>query len=119
MDGQNIYGNQSERIQKAVALRYDAKGIAPKVIAVGTGEIAGKILELAYAENIPVQKNDSLVDILCKLKVNQDISQETFKIVAGIFAFLFKTDILWRNRQLEKLQTKLKSVELKPGVLNI
>ena len=115
MDTYSYY--QPERIQKAVALRYDTKGMAPKVIAVGAGEIAEKILELALVENIPVHKNDSLVDILCKLKVNQDIPSETFKVVAGIFAFLFKTDALWRQKQIEKLKTKLESEGLNSEVL--
>ena len=110
--------HQSERIQKAVALRYDAKGMAPKVIAVGAGEIAEKILELALVGNIPVHRNDSLVDILCKLKVNQDIPSETFKVVAGIFAFLFKTDALWRQKQIEKLRPKLESEGINSEVLN-
>ena len=109
--------HQPERIQKAVALRYDAKGMTPKVIAVGAGEIAEKILELAFAEKIPVHRDDSLVDILCKLKANQDIPSETFKVVAGIFAFLFKTDALWRQKQIEKLRLGLNSAGLTSEVL--
>jgi len=116
MDTQSYHQSQ-QRIQKAVALRYDAKGVVPKVIAVGAGEIAEKIMELALTENIPVHRNDSLVDILCKLRVNQDIPSETFKVVAGIFAFLFKTDALWRQKQIEKLRPKLKSSGLTPEVL--
>jgi flagellar biosynthesis protein len=93
-----------ELIKKAVALRYDMQGVAPKVVAVGAGDMAQRILELAEQNNIPIQRNDGLIDILCKLKLNQNIPQETFRVVAEIFAFLFKTDLLWRERQLVKVK---------------
>lgn len=93
-----------ESIKKAVALRYDMQGVAPKVVAIGAGDLARRILELAAENNIPVQRNNSLIDVLCKLKINQNIPHETFKVVAEIFAFLFKTDLLWKEKQLKKVE---------------
>ncbi|MCL2088582.1 MAG: EscU/YscU/HrcU family type III secretion system export apparatus switch protein, partial [Oscillospiraceae bacterium] len=39
---------------KAVALKYDQKDIAPIIVASGLGHIAEKIVEVATENNIPV-----------------------------------------------------------------
>lgn len=88
--------------QKAIALKYDIGEKAPHVVAAGAGEIAKKILEMAKEHNIPIQENDSLVEILSKLDVGYQIPPETYRVVAEILAFLYRTDSLWRKRQEEK-----------------
>ncbi len=90
-------------IKKAIALRYDMQSVAPKVVAIGAGELAERIVQIAQANNIPLERNDTLASVMFKLDVNRVIPPETFKIVASIFAFLFKTDMLWRERYLQKL----------------
>lgn len=96
--------NPENKRQKAVALKYDTGEKAPHVIAVGAGEIAKKILELAKEHNIPIEENDSLVEILSKLEIGQQIPPETYRVVAEILAFLYRTDILWRQKQEEKFR---------------
>lgn len=87
--------------QKAVALRYESGERAPKVVASGAGEVARRIIELAEQHGVPIQQNDSLVEILSKLNINYEIPPETYQAVAEILAFLYRTDEAWRKRKLE------------------
>lgn len=84
---------------RAIALRYEEGDRAPKVIATGAGEIARRILELAAANNIPVRRDDTLVEILGKLDLGYEIPPETYRAVAEILAFLYRTDDAWRKRK--------------------
>ncbi len=88
-----------DKRQRAVALRYSEGDKAPKIVAVGAGEIARRILELAAENNIPVQHDDTLVEILSKLDLGYEIPQETYRAVAEILAFLYRTDLEWRRRK--------------------
>lgn len=86
---------------RAVALKYEQGERAPKVVAAGAGEIARRIVELAREHGVPVQRNDSLVEILSKLQIGYEIPPETYRAVAEILAFLYRTDEAWRKRKLQ------------------
>ena len=88
-----------EKRKKAVALRYAEGDRAPKVVAAGAGEIARRILELAQEHNIPIQENSTLAEILSKLDLGYEIPPETYRAVAEILAFLYRTDEAWRKRK--------------------
>ena len=52
-------------IKKAVALKYDIDiDNAPKVVAKGKGEIAGNIIKIAQDNNIPIKKDEDLIELL-------------------------------------------------------
>ena len=51
---------------QAVALEYDPANKAPKVIAMGRGALADRIIEKAKDSNIPVHRDDKLADTLSK-----------------------------------------------------
>lgn len=89
----------SNKRQKAVALHYAVEDRAPKVLASGAGEIARRIIELAQQHNIPVKRDDSLVNILSQLDINYEIPPETYRAVAEILAFLYRTDDAWRRKK--------------------
>lgn len=77
--------------EKAVALKYDASsGSAPKVTAKGEGNIAKNIIELARENDIPIQKDEDLVEILSKVELDREIPSEMYKAVAEIFSFIYK-----------------------------
>lgn len=88
--------------QHAVALRYADGDRAPKILASGAGEIAKRIIRLAEDNNIPVSRDDSLVDILSKLDVGYEIPAETYRAVAEILAFLYRTDEEWREKKAKE-----------------
>ncbi|MFN8389010.1 MAG: EscU/YscU/HrcU family type III secretion system export apparatus switch protein [Bdellovibrionota bacterium] len=97
-DTDNTPGEPKKR-QKAVALQYAEGDRAPKIVATGAGEIARRILALAEEHNIPVKRDDALVDILSKLDLGYEIPEETYRAVAEILAFLYRTDLAWRKRK--------------------
>ena len=70
--------------QKAVALEYAQGDRAPRVVAAGAGEIAKRILKLAEENNIPVRRDDSLVEILSKLAEDVDAMLDRLAPVAPV-----------------------------------
>ncbi len=80
-----------DKILKAVALKYERyKDKAPKVVAKGKGKIAEKILEIAKKENIPIQKDEELVELLAKLDINEEIPPELYEAVAKILVYIYQ-----------------------------
>lgn len=87
----------------AVALRYAEDDKAPKIVASGAGEIAKRILELAEKHNVPIKQDDALVDILSRLDLGYEIPAETYRAVAEILAFLYRTDLEWKKKREKTL----------------
>ncbi|AMV25645.1 Flagellar biosynthetic protein FlhB [Gemmata sp. SH-PL17] len=75
--------------KRAVALRYDpARDKAPTVIAKGKGRTAEQILKLAQKNAVPVRSDPTLVQVLSRLNLDQEIPPEVYRAVAAILAFL-------------------------------
>ncbi|GAA4713011.1 EscU/YscU/HrcU family type III secretion system export apparatus switch protein [Brevibacillus fulvus] len=85
--------DSAKQRKQAVALRYQA-GVtdAPTVIAKGKGYIAENILKSAKENKIPIQEDPSLVEVLGKLDLNQQIPPELYQVVAEILAFVYRLD---------------------------
>lgn len=96
-DREQLEGEKRRR--QAIALRYAEGDRAPKIVASGAGEIARRILELAEQHGVPVKRDDGLVEILSKLDLGYEIPAETYRAVAEILAFLYRTDAEWRKRK--------------------
>ena len=75
------------RNKLAVALHYDRTG-APRVIAKGKGPIGAKIIEVAKANNIPIEENELLVGALSNVELGDEIPQELYKAVAEVLTFV-------------------------------
>lgn len=79
--------------KQAVALKYQAGTMeAPRVVAKGTGYIAENILKAAKDNHVPVQEDPSLVEVLGKLDLNQQIPPELYQVVAEVLAFVYRLD---------------------------
>lgn len=77
----------------AVALRYDpAEGGVPQVTAKGRDAVAAQILALAAEHGVPVRRDAELAQILAALEVGRPIPAAAFAAVAGILAYLYRTD---------------------------
>jgi len=77
-------------MSKTVALKYEPEmDAAPRILAKGEGEVGKYILELAQKNQIPIYKNDKLLESLYRLKQNQEIPPELYQIVAEIFSFVY------------------------------
>jgi flagellar biosynthesis protein len=79
--------------KRAVALRYDpGRDGAPKVVAKGRGRTAEQILALARTNGVPVREDTNLVQVLSRLKLDQEIPPEVYRAVAAILAFLHRVN---------------------------
>jgi flagellar biosynthesis protein len=78
--------------KKAVAIQYDAEISVPKVVAVGQGLIAEKIIEAALAYDVPIVEDKEVVAKLARLPLGGEIPEEMYEAVAKILAFLYKMD---------------------------
>lgn len=87
-------------IKKAAALSYEAEGGAPKITALGKGEIAEKIIQTARQNNIPVFENSSLIETLINLDLGTEIPPELYSVVAEILVFISEVD----GKQREKIR---------------
>lgn len=82
-----------EKRQKAVAMRYDQDyEQAPKITATGKGLTAEAIIQKANENNVPIQEDESLVELLAELNINETIPEELYQAVAEVFAFVYRTD---------------------------
>lgn len=88
-------------IKKAVALKYAPEiSAAPKIIAKGQGRIADSIMAKAKENGVPIQEDASLVEVLSKLDLDQEIPPELYQLVAEVLTFIYRSDQkakLWRR----------------------
>lgn len=83
----------THKIKEAAALSYDStKYYAPILTAKGKGETAERIIDLARENEIPIQEDSSLIHLLSQLQINESIPEELYKVVAELFAFIYRVD---------------------------
>ncbi len=100
MEKKSIEQNQSP-IPKAVALKYDIeKDSAPSIIAKGKGETASNIIKLANEHDIPIKKDEDLVELLSQIDIDKEIPGSMYKAVAEIFSFIY--DLSNKNKEFMK-----------------
>lgn len=78
--------------KQAVALEYDPDDNAPKVIAMGRGALAERIVEQARQSDIPVHRDDKLAETLSKLEIGDMIPPELYEVVAEVLVFVDSMD---------------------------
>jgi len=86
--------NSKKKILQAAAIQYDyerSKG-APRVVAVGEGWVAEKIISLAKEHNIPLYEDAEVVARLVKTVPGSEIPPELYQAVAKILVFLFELE---------------------------
>lgn len=79
----------SER-KVAVALKYEAPS-APRVVAVGRGEVAQRIVETAQANGVPLTDNPALAEALSRIPVDREIPESLYRAVAEVLTFILRT----------------------------
>ncbi len=73
----------------AVALKY-TQPKAPKVVAVGRGEIGRRIIETAEKNGVPLQEDPALAEALATIDIGEEIPQELYRAVAVVLSFILK-----------------------------
>jgi flagellar biosynthesis protein len=81
--------SESKKNQLAVALHYDRTG-APRVVAKGKGTLGEKIIEVARANNIPIEENEVLAGALSNVELGEEIPAELYKAVAEVLVFVLR-----------------------------
>ena len=82
------------KIKKAAAIRYDAKDVAPTVIAKGAGVVAENIIKVGEQEKIAIVENKELVEELSRIELGDNIPPELYQIVAEVLIFVSDLDEL-------------------------
>lgn len=87
-------------IKKAVALGYDIDvDNAPKVVAKGKGEFANNIIKIAQENDVPIKKDEDLVELLSAIDIDKEIPDSMYKAVSEIFAFIYDLTTLERKKR--------------------
>ena len=83
--------NAKSFLKKAIALAYTPQtDDSPKVVANGRGELAKQIISIAEQNNIPIKKDEDLIELLSKLEINDQIPPNLYKAIAEIFKFVYE-----------------------------
>ena len=87
---------------KAVALKYRKESDdAPRVVAKGSGFIAKKIKEVALANGIPIQRDDTLVELLAEIEIDREIPPELYAAIAELLSWIYRA-----NNELQREKTE-------------
>jgi len=73
----------------AVALKYE-KPNAPRVTAIGRGELAQRIVETAQAHGVPLSENPGLAEALAQLELEQEIPENLYRAVAEVLTYILR-----------------------------
>jgi flagellar biosynthesis protein len=78
--------NERPNSSLAVALHYNGNG-APRVVAMGGGVVADKIIETAREHRIPLEEDAALAASLSRLDLGAEVPRELYVAVANVLAF--------------------------------
>lgn len=73
----------------AVALTYDAPN-APRVVAVGRGELGQRIIDTARQHGVPLETNAPLAEALSTIELETEIPEALYGAMATIIAFILR-----------------------------
>lgn len=80
----------SDQTKLAIALHYERDSNAPVVVAKGKGSIGEKIVEIAKANDIPIEENEVLAGALSKVELGEEIPPDLYKAVAEVLVFVLR-----------------------------
>ena len=76
---------------KAAALRYDTqKENAPRLVAKGEGKTAQNIIKIAELNDLPIKKDEDLIELLSNVALDKEVPDALYKAVAEVFSFVYK-----------------------------
>ncbi len=84
---------EKNKRQTAVALKdRTAERLVPQVVAAGRGEIAEKIMQLAFQNGIKVKEDGALAEMLAAVELDSPIPSEAFMAVAEILYYVYRAN---------------------------
>lgn len=79
-------------VKKIVALKYPEGAPAPFISVSARGALAERLLKVAAEHGVPVVENGMLTDFLTLQEIGSYVPEETWDVLAGIFAFVMKAN---------------------------
>ncbi len=73
----------------AVAVRYDQKDAAPRVVAKGYGNIADTIIRTAKDHDLYVHESPELVNLLMQVDLDTQIPPQLYVAIAELLAWIY------------------------------
>ncbi|MBO9533278.1 MAG: EscU/YscU/HrcU family type III secretion system export apparatus switch protein [Solirubrobacteraceae bacterium] len=84
------------KVKRAAALSYEG-GVAPTVVAAGSGAVAERIEQTAREAGVPVQSDGPLAEALARLPVDSEIPPELYRAVAEVLIWARGLEMLARS----------------------
>ncbi len=86
-----------DSVKLGIALKFTPEqNQGPVILASGEGFLAEKIRRIAEKRGIPIVEDGTLAQVLSPLPVGEEIPENLYRAVAGVFAF-----VLGQNRESE------------------
>ena len=76
-------------LKQAVALFYDGNN-APTISAMGSGDTAQEIIDIALASGVTLCENQPLLELLMSLELGDEIPQSLYIAIAQIISFAYQ-----------------------------
>lgn len=86
------------KTNKVAAIKYDINDNAPIVTAKGKGIIGDSIINKAKENNVPIYKDEVLIESLSKIEIGEEIPVELYDVVSQILIFV---------NDLDKMEAKI------------
>lgn len=84
---------ENEDTREAAALKYDAdKDRVPRIIALGKGYLAQRMVKEAEQNRVQVVREDKVSHVLHHLSVGDEIPESLYRVVAEILVFVYRMD---------------------------
>lgn len=87
----NLKENKGRKTAVAVKDRTAEKKV-PQVVAAGRGNIAEKILQLAFDNDIKVKEDAPLAEMLAAVELESPIPSEAFMAIAEILYYVYRAN---------------------------
>lgn len=87
----NLKENTGKKTAVAVKDRSSERKV-PQVVAAGRGNIAEKILQLAFENNIKVKEDAPLAEMLAAVELESPIPSEAFMAIAEILYYVYRAN---------------------------
>jgi flagellar biosynthesis protein len=85
--------SQAEKKTLAVALTYEAPN-APRVVAVGRGELGQRIIDTAREHGVPLETNAPLAEALSTIELETEIPERLYEAMAVLLAFILRASVV-------------------------
>jgi flagellar biosynthesis protein len=82
----------SDPRRAAVAVTYDERDMAPRVVAKGYGKLADTIVRTAREHGLYVHESSELVGLLMQVDLDSHIPPQLYVAVAELLAWLYRLE---------------------------